>query len=135
MSSAESSVSVNREVSVDLPTSEGERMRAIRTVDWDRCKRRITDIRCPSQRLSKLYSTFIGASLTIGISWIVHVQLNSNPFIISMYFWATICFLILAIGLHILETEQGEFFKENKKELLIDMGEIERTFSITAVTE
>lgn len=128
MSSEGSSFSVERHLNVDLPTPEGERTRAIRTVDWYRCKRKVASLLCPSQKLSKLYSTFTGATITTGISWIVHRSLGIDMYIVSMYFWASVCFAILAISLYIMEREQIELFTEKRTELITDMNEIESTF-------
>ena len=128
MSERRSSVSVSQELDVDLPTAEGLRMRAIRTVDWQRCKRKVDELKCPSQKLSKLYSTFTGATLSTIIGWLVHRNLASDPYIIAMYFWASICFAFVAIGLFIMEREQTEHFIEKRNDLLTDMGEIESTF-------
>ncbi|MGD0996318.1 MAG: hypothetical protein ABR909_12445 [Candidatus Bathyarchaeia archaeon] len=66
--SQDKSVTWKREEQITVPTYSQERRIAIRYLDWDRCKRRLSKARNEKPRLDLVFSFLFGITATSGFS-------------------------------------------------------------------
>ena len=115
---------------IDLPYPEKERRKAIRTNDWNRCKRLIGNLNIPTKRLTKLYSTFLGTGISSFVNLIVIWGSNDiNVGIKSLYSCTGVFSFILSYVFYRMAEENDEPLLNGCDEIIQDMNEIEDTFT------
>ena len=114
---------------IDLPRPEKERRKAIRIMDWNRCKKKIKDIQKSSKRLTQLYSTFLGLSFSSLINTIVVWESTGISSIIKAFYACVFIFSgILFAVFYKMDEAADKKTKSDCQSILDDMEEIESTF-------
>jgi hypothetical protein len=129
--SEKSHVTIKRDETIAIPSSEQEKRYGIRYHDWERCKRKLEKINHQVPRFHLIYSFFFGVSATAVSSLVTSwAQGGSYPsWLIPWYIgMAAIGLIIGILFVYVDRTFRGEQ-KTDISELMEDMDAIEKTFS------
>jgi hypothetical protein len=115
---------------IELPSPIKEKRRAIRKIDWDRCKRKLCRIQSyKMDHYSKIYSGSAGIATSSLFSYLViYESTEINAHVISFFLLLTIFSSAFSVIFYLLDRENLKQRADDIAEILTDMAEIESTF-------
>lgn len=125
----EGSILMPRTGRIIVPTENGEKRYAIRTIDWERLRRKIEHSEIPSRRTSNIYSALIGFCASTIMNYLSIYQSNEIlPFVKAFYLCAIIFSAFGSYVFYKQDEENRRSYNRNVKEILTDMDDIESTY-------
>ena len=125
----EGSVSYQSRAEILIPTQNGEKRYGIRTIDWERCKRKIKNTEIPSRRNSIIWSALLGFCASNIMHYLsIYESSNISPFVKALSICAIFFSALGSIAFYLQDEENRKSYNLSIKEILTDMGDIEGTF-------
>lgn len=131
MSQTTQEVHYQSESSIELPSPIKERRRAIRKIDWERCKRNINRLKTyQTNYYSKIYSTSAGLAISAFLSYLTIYELTDINITTKNFFLLfTIFSSIFSVIFYLVDRKNISQRHEDIEEIITDMTDIESTFS------
>ena len=125
----EGSVPYQSRAEILVPTQNGEKRYGIRTIDWERCKRKIRSSEIPSRRNSIIWSALLGFCASNIMNYIsIYESSNISPFVKALSICVIFFSALGSIVFYLQDEENRKSYNLSIKEILTDMSDIEGTF-------
>lgn len=123
-------VKVARDEHIAIPSSEQEKRIAIRYLDWDRIKTRLSRVKEPVPRLHLIYSWLFGVSSTSCLTIITLSSTSQNlpVWLIPLYWCVFIFALLCAIVFVYTDKKLSSKKVSDLTEIIDDMNIVEKSF-------